>query len=245
MLGTANYQTPTVKSLLDTTRQQITSGSLTKTSPATSSVQYPQRNIPQNKTGYVSVPQPTSSLVVSTIVTVPTKNMTPSAQASSTTGPTTLKVIDLTLDEGDNRQQKMLTLPAAQMQTLNQLRPVIQSPQQQFILNQNGQLIQTSPVVSGGQTAFQLVFNSTASPIRASIPQSGTVVQAVPQQNVTTLNSQGSVGTQQLVTQVPGQGILSGQAILRTPPTSSQITSLLSQTKVRFVITSLHSCGCA
>ena len=223
VVSTTHYQTPSVKSLLDTTRQQITSGSLTKTTPATS-VQYPQRVVAQTKTGYVTMTQSSAAVSVTTAVTMATKTVAPSMQMTSPTG---LKIIDLTMDETDNRQPKMLALPTAQMQTLNQLRPVMQ-PQQQFVLNQNGQLIQTSTVGSTGQPAFQLVFNSATPAIRASVPQSGTVLQSVPQQNVTMTSP---VGAQQLVTQV--QGVAPGQTILRPPPTSStQITSLLSQTKV-------------
>ena len=221
MISTAHYQTPSVKSLLDTTKQQITSGSLTKTTPATT-VQYPQRVLAQTKTGYVTVPQ--SSAAVSLTSTAGT--MTTKAIAQSPTG---LKVIDLTMDEVDNRQTKMVALPpqaAAQMQSLNQLRPVIQQPQQ-FVLNQNGQLIQTSPVGSTGQPAFQLVFNSSGPAMRASIPPAGTVLQSPPH-NVTMTSP---VRAQQMVTQVPGQPILRPQST-----SSTQITSLLSQTKVSFLI---------
>ena len=218
MISTAHYQTPSVKSLLDTTRQQITSGSLTKTTPATT-VQYPQRVLAQTKTGYVTVPQ--SSAAISLTTTAAT--MTTKAIAQSPTG---LKVIDLTMDEADNRQPKMLTpAQAAQMHSLNQLRPVMPSQQQQLFLNQNGQLIQTSPVGSTGQPAFQLVINSATPAIRANIPPSGTVLQSPPQQTVTMTSP---VRAQQLVTQVPGQ------TILRPPATSTQITSLLSQTKVGY-----------
>ena len=232
-ISTTHYQTPTVKTLLDTTRQQITSGSLTKTSPATSMVSttpqvvhYPQRVAAQSKTGFVTAaPQiPSSQVVGSSAVPVASKNIGPTTQMTSTTGTTTLKVIDLTADEGDNRQPKVLTLPAAQVHTLNQLRSVVPNQQpQQFVLNQNGQLIQTSLSGSQGQ-AFQLVFNTSTPALRTgNVPQTGTVLQTVAQPNLTT---QGTMGTQQMVTQVPGQ------AMLRPPTSSSQITSLLSQTKV-------------
>ena len=239
-MSTANYKVPTVKSLLDNTRQQITSGSLTKTSNSASTsttsqvVVYPNRMVAVNK---MSVAQAQSSpQVLVQSVPAQAQSIAPTTQMTSPIGTTTLKVIDLTMDESDNRQQpKVVALPAAQMQTLNQLRPALSSPQpQQFLVNQNGQLVQAAPAGAMPGQTFQLVFNSSAQPVRTATvpvytsgPQTGTILQNLAQRPVTSLTT-AAAGPQAVPGQVPGP------MVVHPPSTSSQISSLLSQTKVGY-----------
>lgn len=194
---TTTYQTPSVKSLLDTTRVQKTVGSVTPTATAgtttvnTSMIElipYTSTIVPKPATGNFqgfgqqTVTQLTSQSTVSK--TVPVTKTVAVSKTVTLPSTNTAKVIDLT-DDDDSNKTRLVTIPAGLGAVTNQpgVRHVIAAPGAQFV--RTG---------LPNQPTYQLVFSSPPAirpgmmmTVAPALPQTAPLINTV-QQSQTLVN---------------------------------------------------------
>lgn len=166
---TTTYQTPSVKSLLDTTRIQKTVGSV----PLTTTVATSMIGLLQYPPTYVSKPTITQGYAQQTTpVTQVSTNVSKTLTKMLTITSPNAKVIDLT-DDDDISKTRLVTLQPGLNTVTNQqgVRHVLAPP--------GTQLVRTG---LPNQPTYQLVFTSTPSGIRPGLPgMIGTMASAVSQ----------------------------------------------------------------
>lgn len=205
---TTGYKTPSVKSLLDTTRVQKTVGSVPSTpSPTTVAnsviglVQYNPNFIAKSGAtqGYAALTQ----ALVTQASTISANASKPAAKTITLTSPTA-KVIDLTEDDDSKNQTRFLTIPNV-------------NPGMRAVLPPGTQLVRSG--LPNNQT-YQVVFSPPSAAIR---PGTVTVAPALSQSSVpTVLQTLPNQASQQQQTITPGT-TMARAAVPAIPPTVVQV----------------------
>ncbi|XP_045213839.2 activating transcription factor 7-interacting protein 1-like isoform X2 [Mercenaria mercenaria] len=178
---TTTYQTPSVKSLLDTTRVQKTVGSLPSATTTVNTsmfglLQYPATFVPKAATSQGLVQQ-----TVTQVTTQTTSSVSKTVSVTKTVtlpSPNAAKVIDLT-DDDDSTKTRLVTLQPGLNTVTNQqgVRHVLAPP--------GTQLVRTG---LPNQPTYQLVFSSPPAirpgmvmTVASTLPQTTTILQTVGQ----------------------------------------------------------------
>jgi hypothetical protein len=209
---TTTYQTPSVKSLLDTTRLQKTIGSVQQTTTTTtvssvlSLLQYPSNVLSKTTT-----PQGFPQQAVMTQVAATNGSKTPTRTVTLTSP--SAKIIDLT-DDDESTKARLVTIPPG----IN----AITTQAVRHVLAPGTQLLRSGT----SQPTYQLVFSSPPSSgmmvsVQSAMPKTTTLLQTV-QQSVSNLTTQPETNATTGVT--PGTSL----ARVTIPTTSVAVSKVRS-----------------